>query len=87
MKFIHAADIHLGNPISGIDRKINLPEEVKKQIALATFTAFSNVIKLAVDRHVDFVLFPGDLFDSSQQSAYLYNFFESTISKFKRSRN
>ncbi|KDE87082.1 metallophosphatase [Oenococcus oeni] len=83
MKFIHAADTHLGNPISGIDRKINLPEEVKKQIALATFTAFSNVIKLAVDRHVDFVLFPGDLFDSSQQSAYLYNFLNQQFQNLK----
>ncbi|MDN6899633.1 DNA repair exonuclease [Oenococcus sicerae] len=83
MKFIHAADIHLGNAINGIDRKINLPVEIKKQISLATFDAFANVIKLAIDRHVDFILFPGDLFDSSQQSAYLYNFLNLQFQKLK----
>ncbi|MFT9266789.1 metallophosphoesterase family protein [Oenococcus sp.] len=84
MKFIHAADMHLGNTINGIDRKITIPLPIRKEISFATFSAFKNVIDLAIDHHVDFILFPGDLFDSSQQSAYLYNFLNQQFESLKQ---
>lgn len=60
MKFIHAADIHLDSPLRGLVRYEGAPV---KQIQSATRRAFINLIKLACDEAVDFVLLAGDLYD------------------------
>ncbi len=85
MKFIHAADVHLGNPIKGIDRRIDLPKRIQKELALATFSALKIIVKKAINLHVDFILFPGDLFDSKQQNPYLYNFLTNEFLKLEKS--
>jgi len=64
MKFIHAGDIHLGNPFLGLDQQ--LPEHLKPIIQNATLTAFEKLIDSAIAENVDFVLFPGDLYNSSE---------------------
>lgn len=66
MKFIHAGDVHLGNPFSGLDQQ--LPYELKKQIQNATITAFTTMIDQAINSAVDFILLPGDLYNSTQTS-------------------
>lgn len=59
-KFIHAADIHLDSPLRGLERYDGAPEHVGN----ATRRAFDNLIQLAIDEAVDFVLIAGDLYDS-----------------------
>lgn len=61
--FIHAADIHLGRPFSDLSDI----EGISDICDNACKEAFNNIINLAVDKKVDFVLFAGDNFDSEEQ--------------------
>ncbi len=60
LKFIHAADIHLDSPLHGLERYEGAPVE---EIRSATRRAFDNLIELAIDEKVAFVLLIGDLYD------------------------
>lgn len=60
IKFIHAADIHLDSPLKGLAQKEHLPAEL---IRSATRKALTNMVNLALDEKVDFVLLAGDLYD------------------------
>ncbi len=60
MKFIHAADIHLDSALRGLEQYEGAPVD---EIRSATRRAFDNLIALAVDEKVDFVLLAGDLYD------------------------
>ena len=59
-KFIHAADIHLDSSLHGLERYEGAPIE---EIRSATRRAFDNLIQLAIDEEVAFVLLAGDLYD------------------------
>lgn len=60
MQFIHAADIHLDSSLHGLERYEGAPVE---EIRSATRRAFDNLIELAIDEEVAFVLLVGDLYD------------------------
>lgn len=60
MKFIHAADIHLDSALHGLERYEGAPVG---EIRSATRRAFDNLIELAIDEQVAFVLLVGDLYD------------------------
>src|SRR5262249_21567667 len=58
-KFLHAADIHLDSPLQGLERYEGAPLE---QIRQATRRALENLVRLALDEQVAFVLIAGDLY-------------------------
>lgn len=60
MKFIHTADIHLDSPLQRLEAYEGAPVE---EIRQASRRAFENLVDLAIDEAVDFVLIAGDLFD------------------------
>ena len=60
MRFIHAADIHLDSALHGLERYEGAPVE---EIRSATRRAFDNLIEMAIDEEVAFVLLVGDLYD------------------------
>ena len=60
MKFLHAADVHLDSPLLGLDRYEGAPAD---EIRGATRKALANLVSLALDEEVDFVILAGDLFD------------------------
>lgn len=60
MKFIHAADIHLDSALRGLERYEGAPVD---EIRSATRRSFDNLIELAMDEEVNFVLLAGDLYD------------------------
>lgn len=60
MKFLHAADIHLDSPLRGLDRYEGAPAD---EIRGATRRALGNLVSLAIEEEVDFVILAGDLFD------------------------
>lgn len=60
MRFLHAADIHLDSPLHGLERYEGAPVE---ELRSATRRAFDNLIDLAIDEEVEFVLLVGDLYD------------------------
>ncbi|MFO7761530.1 MAG: DNA repair exonuclease [Desulfobia sp.] len=59
-KFLHTADIHLDSPLKGLEAHEDAPVE---EIRGATRRAFDNLIDLALEEKVDFVLIAGDLYD------------------------
>ena len=61
-RFIHAADIHLDSPLRGLDQYEGAPVEALRE---ATREALGNLVDLAIDREVDFVLIAGDLYDGA----------------------
>lgn len=60
MRFIHCADLHLDSPLRGLERYEGAPAQDMRE---ATRRSFTNVIDLALEREVDFVLIAGDIFD------------------------
>lgn len=56
--FLHAADLHLDSPLKGLD-----PDAPVDRIRRATRDALVNMVELARDRRVAFVLLAGDLYD------------------------
>jgi len=60
VKFIHAADIHLDSALHGLERYEGAPVD---EIRSATRRAFDNLIDLAIDEEVAFVVLVGDLYD------------------------
>jgi len=61
IKFLHAADLHLGSPFKGLH---HVNPGLGKKLRKASFAAFDNMINAAIDEQVDFVLIAGDSFDS-----------------------
>jgi len=59
-KFIHAADIHLDSPLRGLSRYESAPAE---SIRDACRRAFKNLVDIAIEEKVAFVLLVGDLYD------------------------
>ncbi|WP_297911966.1 DNA repair exonuclease [Thiomonas sp.] len=62
MRFLHAADIHLDSPLTGLSAYPDAPTEL---LRTATRDAFDNLVSLALDEAVDFLVIAGDLYDGS----------------------
>jgi DNA repair exonuclease SbcCD nuclease subunit len=62
MKFIHAADIHLDSPLTGLSAYSDAPVEM---LRTATRDAFTNLITEAIEQQVDFMVIAGDLYDGT----------------------
>lgn len=60
MKFLHAADLHIDSPLRGLQAYEGAPVE---QVRLASRRALENLVEIALNQAVDFVLLAGDLFD------------------------
>jgi len=61
IKFLHAADLHLGSPFKGLH---NVNPSLGQKLRKASFVAFDNMVDAAIEEQVDFVLIAGDSFDS-----------------------
>ena len=59
-KFLHAADIHLDSPLSGLGRSGDGPAD---EVRGATRRALENLVALAIAEGVKFVLIAGDVYD------------------------
>ncbi len=82
-KFLHAADIHLDSPLRGIVRYEGMPVD---DIRLATRRAFDNLVRLAIDEKVRFVLLAGDLYDGHWKHTSTGNFFASRMTRLREAR-
>jgi DNA repair protein SbcD/Mre11 len=63
--FVHAADLHLDSPFCGVT--VTAPN-VAEQLRQATFAAFRNIVRLCIERRVDFLVVAGDVYDGSDRS-------------------
>ncbi len=61
LKFLHAADIHLGRPFAGLRRS---SPELGNLFLQAGYDAWDRIVTTAIDRSVDFLTLAGDVFDA-----------------------
>ncbi|GGC49223.1 metallophosphoesterase [Siccirubricoccus deserti] len=59
-RFLHAADLHLDSPLRGLEARPDVPAD---RIRGATREALQNLVALAIEEQVDFVVLAGDLYD------------------------
>lgn len=77
-KFLHAADIHLDSPLRGLERYEGAPiDEIRGSIRLA----FDNLIDLAIEENVVFVLIAGDLYDGDWKDYNTALYFNKCMAK------
>jgi exonuclease SbcD len=81
MKFLHAADIHLDSPLSGLKARADLPRDI---IAHCTRRAFSAMIDLALAEDVAFVIIAGDLYHGNWRDFSTGLFFAAEMRRLNR---
>lgn len=76
MKIVHAADLHLDSPLSGLERYEGAPVD---RIRGATRAALVNLVDLALDEMASLVLLAGDLFDDDWKDYSTALFFRAEM--------
>ena len=66
IRFVHAADLHLDSPFTGL--KAAAPENVADRLYNATFEAYENIINFCISEDVDALLVAGDVYDGADLS-------------------
>src|SRR5690349_8098378 len=78
LRFLHAADVHLDSPLRGLARYAGAPAE---EIRAATRRAFENLVSLAIEEEVAFVLLAGDLYDGDWKDYNTGLFFTAQMAR------
>jgi DNA repair exonuclease SbcCD nuclease subunit len=81
MKFLHAADVHLDSPLDGLERYEGAPVE---QLRGATRQALKNLVELAIQQRVDFVIIAGDVYDGDWRDYNTGLFFANQMGELNR---
>lgn len=79
-RFVHAADLHLDSPLKGLERYEGAPVA---EIRGATRRALDNLVRLAIDEKVAFVLIAGDVFDRDWEDHNTGLFFHQRMSQLR----
>lgn len=79
-KFIHCADLHLDSPLRGLTEKPDAPVE---EIRQASRRALGNLVNLALEENVQFVLIAGDVYDGDWQDYSTGLFFNAQMNRLK----
>ncbi|GGE91579.1 metallophosphoesterase family protein [Massilia psychrophila] len=80
MRFIHAADIHLDSPLTGLAAYPDAPAEL---LRTATRDAFANLVTVAIEEKIDFLIIAGDLYDGNWKDFNTGIFFSSQMGRLK----
>ncbi len=81
--FIHAADLHLDSPLRGLSRHEDAPVG---EIRGATRRALENLVTLALQKQVNFVLIAGDLYDGDQKDYATALFFNRQMLRLREKK-
>jgi len=79
-KFIHAADIHLDSPLRGLARYEGAPVDALRG---ATRQALMNLVELALEEEVDFLLIAGDIYDGDWKDHNTGLFFAKQMARLR----
>ena len=80
-RFLHAADLHLGSPFTGLALK---DAAIAERFAAASRTAFSDLVTRAIAEKVAFVLIAGDVFDGDWRDLSIGLFFARELARLTR---
>jgi DNA repair protein SbcD/Mre11 len=81
--FIHAADIHLDSPLTGLEQYEGAPVD---RIRSATRDAFKNLIDTAIDHKVSFIIIAGDLYDGNWKDYNTGLFFANQMVRLQKEK-
>lgn len=79
-QFLHAADLHLDSPLTGLARYEGLPAE---EVRNASRGALERLVECAIERRVRFVLLAGDIYDGSWKDASTGLFFARSMGRLR----
>ncbi|MGF6232319.1 exonuclease SbcD [Inquilinus ginsengisoli] len=79
--FLHAADLHLGSPLTGLGLK---DAEVARRFASASREAFSDLVTRAIEAEVAFVVIAGDVYDGEWRDTSIGLFFNREVARLDR---
>ena len=79
-KFIHCADLHLGSSFTGLTSN---DAELGERMRRSVFEALDAIISKAKEESVDFVIFSGDIFDSSNETPLTRSRFADALAEIK----
>lgn len=79
--FLHAADLHLGSPLIGLTAK---HPGIAEQFAAAGRNAFTDLVTLAIEQNVAFVLIAGDVYDREWKDNSIGLFFNREMARLDR---
>jgi DNA repair protein SbcD/Mre11 len=79
--FIHAADIHLDSPLTGLEQYEGAPVD---KIRSATRDAFKNLVDTAIGNRVSFIIIAGDLYDGDWKDYNTGLFFASQMVRLQK---
>jgi DNA repair protein SbcD/Mre11 len=77
-RFLHAADIHLDSPMRGLEADPDAPAQLLRE---ASRSAFRNLIDLAIEEQVAFMLIAGDLYDGNWEDWRTGQFFTEQVAR------
>ena len=80
--FIHAADLHLDSPLTGLE---SYPDAPVEQLRGASRRALDKLVDLAISEQVAFVLLAGDVFDGHWKDFNTALFFAQRMSRLRES--
>lgn len=81
LKFIHCSDLHLDSPLDGLERYPGAPLDALRG---ATRDALANLVELALQREVDFVVIAGDVFDGEWRDMNTGLYFNAQMRRLER---
>lgn len=81
IRFIHAADLHLDTPFSGLEQT---SKELAEKLRRAPFVSFGKIVDLAIEKAVDFVLLSGDLYNTKQVNIKAQSLFIEQLQRLER---
>lgn len=79
--FIHAADLHLDSPLRGLTQHEHAPAELIRDAARS---ALMNLVALALDESVSFVLLAGDIYDGKWKDSATGLFFRRQMMELQK---
>lgn len=82
VRFIHAADIHLGSILSTVSDGI--PRQIEEKLQTAVFEAYGRICEAAIHYEVDFLLLSGDVYDGEVRSVKADHFFTEKCKKLEK---
>jgi DNA repair protein SbcD/Mre11 len=79
--FIHAADLHLGSPLTGLAGR---DADLARRLSSAGRQAFEDLVSLAIERGVAFVVVAGDVYDGDWADNTIGLFFARQAARLDR---
>ncbi len=78
IRFLHAADLHLGALFSGFRK---LPQSICEELNASGYAAFRQLVDVAIDEQVDFVILAGDIYDVEDHNIKAQVFFQKEMAR------